>query len=164
MEPPGAPKETQNRLKSQKMPPKTLPKTVWRPSLEKVASQTLPETPLCAENITPAMLFTLPTGYPQPPFRLHFGSILGAFWAPLAPKSRPRREKEAFKKQQQKKTSKKVPKSLQNELQKVQFKIKRGHFFASLEPSSPQMGPRPHFGSILHRKIIVCMSFSSDFG
>ena len=110
MYPKWTPKGTQNRLKSAKMLPRTPPEWVWRPGLEKVASRTLPETPLCAENIAPAMLFTLPRGCPQARFCLHFSSILGAFWAPLAPKSRPRTEKDAFQKNIKKRHRKRCPK------------------------------------------------------
>ena len=80
------------------MLPRIPPEWVWRPGLEKVASRTLPEPPSCAEIIAPAILFTLPRGCPQDRFGLHFGSILAPFWAPWAPKSRPRGEKEAFPK------------------------------------------------------------------
>ena len=90
------PKGTQNRIKSAKMLPRTPPEWVWRPSVEKVASRTLPETPLCAENITPAMVFTLPTGYPQVRFGLHFGFIFEPFWPPVARQGRSRGDKEPF--------------------------------------------------------------------
>ena len=100
-----------SRVEPQKMLPKTPPKRVWRPSLEKVASRTLPETPLCAENIAPAMLFTLPRRCPQPSFRLHFGSHWEAFWVPLASQSRLIGEKEAFRKSIKKGIEKGVSKS-----------------------------------------------------
>ena len=111
MEPKWNPKGTQNHLKSAKMLPRTPPEWVLRPSLEKVASRTLPQTLSCDENTAPAMLFTLPTGCPQARFGLHFGSILGAFWAPWAPKSRPRGGEEAFQKSNKKGMEKDAPKS-----------------------------------------------------
>ena len=76
MEPQGYPKETPNHPKSEKMRPMTPPKRVWRPGLEKVASQTLPKIPLYRENTAPTMLFTLPRGRPQSHFYANFGSIL----------------------------------------------------------------------------------------
>ncbi len=104
------PKGTQNRLKSAKMLPRTPPEWVWRPGLEKVASRTLPETPLCAENIAPAMLFTLPRGCPWVRFGLHFNPISEAFWSPLATKSRPGGEQEIFLKSLKKRYRKRCPK------------------------------------------------------
>ena len=78
--------------------------------MEKVASRTLPETPLCAKNIAPAMVFTLPTGYPQVRFGLHFVFIFAPFWPPVAPQGRSRDEKEPFQKSLKKRHGKGCPK------------------------------------------------------
>ena len=111
IDPKWTPKGSQNRLKSAKMLPRTPPEWVLRPSPEKVASRTLPQTLSYAENTAPAMLFTLPPGYLQGHFWLHFASLLAPFWAPSAPKSRPKGEKEAFQKSKKKGIEKGAPKS-----------------------------------------------------
>ena len=98
MNPNKLPKGTQNRPKSAKMLPGTPPEKVWRRSLEKIASQSLPETPSYASRAVNTMVFSLPRRYPEAPFGLHFGSILEAFWPPLVPKSRPGSEKGTSKK------------------------------------------------------------------
>ena len=79
MNPNRLPKGTQNRPKSAKMLPGTPPERVWRRSLEKIASQSLPETPSYASRAVNTMVFSLPRKYPEAPFGLHFGFILEAF-------------------------------------------------------------------------------------
>ena len=65
---------------------------------EKGGSWTLPGIPPYASRTVPAMLLACSTRYLRARFWLYFGSILGAFWGPWAPKSRPGSEKEASKK------------------------------------------------------------------
>ena len=146
MDPKGIPKGTQNRLKSAKMLPGTLPERVWRRSLEKVASQSLPETSPYASRTINTMVFSLPRGYPQAPFGLHFGSILGAFWAPLAPKSRPGSEKDTSKKTSKNYSEKNASRS-QNGAQKGsnpdQIQTIFGTFFPSWDPLAPKWPPGP---------------------
>ena len=80
------------------MLPKILPEWIWRPTLEKVASRSLPNMPLCAENTAPAMLFTLPRGCLQSRFGLDFVSLSAPFSGPWALKNRPRVEKKTYQK------------------------------------------------------------------
>ena len=143
MDPKWTPKGTPNPLKSAKMLPRTPPEWVWRPGLEKVASRTLPEPPSCAENIAPAILFTLPRRCPQDRFGLHFGSILAPFWAPWAPKSRPRGEKDAFQKSINKKTAEKVIQSRKKEPQKGLGKAVFHTFFHPRNHLRPRIAPDP---------------------
>jgi len=93
MEAPGTPKATKNHLKSAKTLSRTPPKRVGRPSLQKVAHQSLPGTAPYASRTVNTMVLALPTRCLQDPCGLHFGSILGAFWIPWAPQSHPRAEK-----------------------------------------------------------------------
>ncbi len=141
------------------MLPRTPPEWVLRPSLEKVASRTLPQTLSCDENTAPGMLFTLRTGYLQAHFWLHFGSLLGTFGAQNSPK----RRKRGLPKRHQKNAAENVPKGHQNELQKGVFKNPLGTFFASLEPSSPRMGLRPHFNIILGQKNLLFHKCLEEF-
>ena len=113
MNPSRLPKGTQNRPKSAKMLPGTPPERVWRRSLEKIVSQSLPETPSYASRAVNTMVFSLPRKYHEAPFELHFGSILEASWPLLVPTSRPGSEKGTSKKNIEKRLGKKylqVPK------------------------------------------------------
>ncbi len=100
--PPRRPKEIQNSLKSAKIAPKRHPKRVWRRSLEKVASRTLPETSPYASRTVPAMVFTLPRRCPRAPFGLHFASVLGAFWRHFGHPKSPKERKRSLHKKHQK--------------------------------------------------------------
>ena len=154
MEPKGPPKESQNRLKSAKMLPKTPPKRVWRRSLEKVASRTLPETSPYASRTVPAMLFTLPRGCPQARFWLHFGSLLATCGAQKSPKER----KRGLPKKLQNTTPKKVPLGAKMEPKRSPIQTKSRQFLAPFSLTGtlgPRMGPGPHFGSIFHRKFMI---------
>ena len=143
MNPKWAPKGTQNRLKSAKMLPRTPPGWVWRPSQEKGVSRTLLETPLCAENIAPAMVFTHSRGCPQARFGLHFGSIWALFWAPLAPKSRPRDEKEGFQKSIKKCLPKRCPKGSKMISKRASSKVLLASFLSPWTHLRPRWGPDP---------------------
>ena len=77
------------------MLPKILPEWIRRPTLEKVASRTLPDMPQCVEDTAPAMLFTLPRGCLQTRFGLHFCLLSAPFSEPWALKSRLNLEKKA---------------------------------------------------------------------
>ena len=98
MEPKATPQNDQNLQKSVEMLSRILPEWIWRPTLEKVVSRSLPDMPKCVENTAPAMLFTYPRECLQSPFGLHFGSLLAPFSGPWAFKSRLRVEKKAFRK------------------------------------------------------------------
>ena len=107
MDPTGTPKGTQNRLKSAKMLPGTLPESVWRRSLEKVASRSLPETSPYASRTIKTMVFALPTR-----------RLWEAFWLPFGHLGRPKvgqKRKRDLQKNSKKTTRILRPPGLQND-------------------------------------------------
>ena len=140
MNPNRLPKGTQNRLKSAKMLPGTPPERVWRRSLEKIASQSLPETPSYASRTINTMVFSLPRKYPEAPFGLHFGSILEAFWCPKVGQG----VKKAPPKKHRKTTPKKMPPGPKMEPKTVQIQAKSKPLLASffLPPKKMHPGPK----------------------
>ena len=166
MNPNRLPKGTQNRPKSAKMLFGTLPERVWRRSLEKIASQSLPETPSYASRAVNTMVFSLPRKYPEALFGLHFGFILEAFWLPLVPKSRPGSEKGTSKKNIEKRLRKKCLQVSKWSQKGFKSRPNPNHFlhlFSFLEPFGPQMAPRSQNGAKKTSNSIDFASYSNTF-
>jgi hypothetical protein len=91
----------------------------------------------------PAMLFTLPRGCPQAPFRLHFGFILGAFWALWALKAGPGSKKDAPRKSIKKRSPKLMSRALESDSKRGVPVVTLGTFFASRGPFPPESAVGP---------------------
>ena len=118
-----------------------------------------PRAPLMCCKHSPCHAFytsqRVPPGSLWPPFWLPFGHL----WRPKVAQG----PKKTPSKKTLKKGMENVPQSLENDLRNGLRPVAPGTFFSSPDPSSPQMGPRPHFGSILGEKLLIFCQFGEEF-
>ena len=164
MEPKGTHRSLKIAQNLQKMLPRTTSETVWRPSLEQVASPRLPETSPYASHTVNTMVLALPTTCHEAQFLLHSKSIWGTFWAPWASKVA-----QGMKKRPSKKTLKhsfrKQPSRYENEAKNVSNPDKvqtiLGIFFCHWVPLTPKWLRDP-FGAFVYRNSMTSDRFGTS--